>query len=216
MKVGDSLTAYRISMVFTHLYCTYWILALWGIQLKTFLFLTKINFFANFFYFFYTSMVGKGKITILDRIFANSELTTKKFKREIFENTLFKFSFCLSVAVNILYWSLNFLAPTMLGTTPTPVILDLFLHGGNLLVLFFDYLLDGNCDKGNHKLGKSFLFKFSVFYVLVQYLAYYFLSIEVYPLIGKLSIPQFSIVGVAGYGLFLLGHVVYEKVLVLR
>jgi hypothetical protein len=214
MKVGDSLTAYRISMVFTHLFCTLWILALWGLQLKTFLFLTKINFFTNFFYFFYTSMVGKGTLTILDRIFADAELSTNKFKREIFENTIFKFSFCLSVAVNILYWSVNFLAPTMLGTTPTPVVLDIFLHGGNLLVLFLDYLLDHKCDKGNHRLGKSFLLKFSVFYLLLQYLAFYFLSIEVYPMIAKLTVPQFSIVGVAGYGLFLVGHAVYEKVLV--
>lgn len=216
MKVGDSLTAYRITMVFTHLLCSSWVFAIWGVRLKTFLFLTKINFFTNFFYFLYTSYMGKRNLAKFDRLLTESESRNEKLRREIFENTLYKFSFCLSIAVNILYWSMNFLTPSMLGTTPTPVILDLFLHGGNLLVLFFDYLLDHNCDKGNHRVGKSFLFKFSIFYVLLQYLAYYTLSIEVYPLISKLTVPQFSIVAVAGFGLFMIGHVVYEKVLVLK
>jgi hypothetical protein len=216
MKVSDSLTAYRIIMVFIHLYCTSWIIELWGLRLKTFLFLTKINFFANFFYFFYTSFWGKRNLEILERSLTKSEKAQEKHRREIFENTLYKFSFCLSVAVNILYWSLNFLVPSMLGNTPTPVVLDLFLHGGNLLVLFFDYLLDHNCDKGNHRVGTSFLLKFSILYVFLQYLAFYTLSIEVYPLISKLTIPQFSMVAVSGFGLFMVGHVVYERVLVLK
>ncbi len=161
-------------------------------------------------------MIGKGNLEIFERFLTESEKTSKKQKRENFENTVYKFSFCLSIAVNILYWSLNFLAPSMLGNTPTPVVLDLFLHGGNLLVLFFDYLLDHNCDKGNHRVGKMFLFKFSILYVFLQYLVFYFLSIEVYPMIAKLTVPQFSMVAIAGFGLFMVGHVVYERVLVLK
>ena len=201
-------------MIITHLYFTFWIIEIWGIKLKTFLFLTKINFFSNFFYFTYTSLIGN--IQVRKNNLSDSEKLSEKFSRENFQNTLFKFSFCLSVGVNILFWTITIIDPSMLGNTPTPVVLELFLHGGNLLVLFVDYLLDKNIDKGNHRMGKSFLFKFSLFYILLQYAVYYFLSIEIYPMIGKITVPQFLMMGVAGYGLFYVGHVVYEKVLVYK
>jgi hypothetical protein len=218
MKVIDTLAAYRFIMVFLHLFFTSWILDVFGFKVRTFLFLTKINFFSNFYYFVYTSKILK---YVLKNFRTNviSEKIEKKSHREEKEatsNTIYKFCFCLSVAVVTLYWSINFLAPTLLGTTQIPLILDLFLHGGNLLVLFLDSLLDGKTDKRNHNLKTSFLFKFSVCYVFIQYLVYYTLSVEIYPMISKLSVPKFSMIGVAGYGLFMFGHLIYEKVLVGR
>ncbi len=214
MKVENSLTAYRAIMVFVHLFFSIWVFGIFGLGVKTFLFLTNMNFFANFYYFFYNSFIRNQSYRLADGLKSSYEKQKKKSLQEIFSNSLFKFCFCMGIAVNILYWSLNIFAPSLLGTTHMPIVLDLFLHGGNLLVLFVDYLLDEERDRGNHRMKTRDLLFFSVFYVVMQYVGYYSAGIEVYPLIAKLSVPQFSMLGVAGYGLFMTGHYIYERILV--
>jgi hypothetical protein len=217
MKRVGALNSYRMVMIFIHIYFTYWIINLWGLKLKTFLYLTKINFFLNFFYFFFRGIILSYMSYKFNEMPRDSEKYAerkeKMEKMEKFMNTTFKFSFCLSVVVNILYWSLVFFLPALLGDTPTPMTLDLFLHGGNLAVLLVDLIFNMNFNKDNHFLGKSFLINFTILYFFIQYFVYYTMNIEVYPMVSKLSIPQFSMVGVAGYGLFLIGDFAYETFL---
>ena len=207
-------------MIFLHIYFTYWIMNVWGLKLKTFLFLTKINFFVNLFYFFFRGIIVSYMSYKLNELPKNSQKLIEKSKKleemEKFMNTIFKFSFCLSVVVNILYWSLVLFLPKLLGDTPTPMTLDLFLHGGNLAVLVVDLIFNMKFNKDNHFLSKSFLLKFTVIYFCMQYFVYYTLNIEVYPMVSKLSLPQFSMVGVAGFGLFMVGDFVYENILYSR
>ena len=207
-------------MIFIHLYFTYWIFNHWGFRLKTFLYLTKINFFLNFFYFFSRGIIVSYMSYKLKELPKESTKYTQKSEKmdniEKFMNTTFKFSFCLSVVVNILYWSLVFFLPSMLGETPTPMTLDLFLHGGNLAVLLVDLIFNMKFNKDNHFLGKSFLIKFTILYFSMQYFVYYTMNIEIYPMVSKLSLSQYSMVALAGFGLFLIGDFFYETFLTSR
>lgn len=217
MKRVGLLNSLRMIMIFIHLFFTHWILDVWGFKIKTFLFLTKINFFVNFFYFFYSGIIVSYLTYKLSENIEGSETWIEKTiqleSHEKFANSCFKFGFCLSVVVNILYWSLYFFLPTMLGNTPTPAALDLFLHGGNMAVLVMDLILNKKFNKQHHFLSKSFLIKFTIFYFTLQYLVYYTFNIEIYPMVSKLSFPQFSLVGLAGFGLFSLGDLCYEVLL---
>jgi hypothetical protein len=143
-----------------------------------------------------------------------SENLIRLREKEAFAKKLFKFSFCLSVAVNILYWTINFICSEFLGTTPVPKALDLFLHGGNMAVILIDAFLNTQGNKERQLISSNFLVKFTIFYLSLQYLVYYTLNIEVYPMISKLSVPAYSLVNAAGYGLFFLGHFFHDKVLV--
>ena len=216
MKRVGVLNSLRMVMIFIHLYFTYWILDIWGFKLKTFLFLTKINFFVNFFYFFYTGIiVSYLSYKLNEEAIDSAEYTLKSIRleeHERFVNSTFKFSFCLSVAVNILYWSLVFFSPNMLGTTATPVLLDVFLHGGNMAVLLIDLIFNKKFNR-QHFVSKAFLIKFTIFYFTLQYVVFYTMNIEIYPMVSRLSLPQFSLVGLAGFGLFSIGDIVYESCL---
>jgi len=217
MKRVGALNSLRIVMIFIHLYFMYWILNIWGFKLKTFLFLTKINFFVNFFYFFYTGIIVSYLSYKLNEVERGTPCYYVKKRlvenHERFVNSTFKFSFCLSVAVNILYWSLFFFMPGMLGNTPTPFLLDVFLHGGNMGVLLIDLICNGKFNCREHSITKAFLIKFTCFYFALQYAVFYTMNIEIYPMVSKLSLPQFSLVGLAGFGLFSIGDIVYENYL---
>lgn len=195
----DTLNTYRVIMIGVHVVFTMWILNIWGFQLKTFLFLTKINFFLNFFYFFYTGLIV---IYIL-----------KEKYDEKLTNSIFKFSFCLSVAVLILYWTIVFCAPQLMGNAPTPLALDLFLHGGNMFVLLGDCYLSGKDSYKENHISRNFLILFTVSYFLMQYFVYYTLEIEIYPMVSKLSPPLFAMVGVTGFGLFSIGDFFFDRIL---
>ena len=217
MKRVGALNSLRMVMIFIHLFFTHWILDVWGFKLKTFLFLTKINFFVNFFYFFYTGIIVSFLTYKLNEEIKDSHKWQQKANhledQEKFANSCFKFSFCLSVVVNILYWSLFFFLPNLLGSTKTPVLLDLFLHGGNMAVLVIDLIFNRKFNKQHNRMSKSFLIKFTFFYFAMQYLVYYTMNIEIYPMVSKLSLPQYSLVGLAGFGLFSLGDLCYEAFL---
>jgi hypothetical protein len=215
MKRVDVLNTYRLIMMFVHLFFAHWIIDIWGFRLKTFLFLTKINFFTNFVYFFYTGIILNYisyKINTEEKFQTPENL--QKFREQVnISNKIFKFSFCLSVVVVFLYWSLFLFAPSMLGDTPTPFVLELFLHGGNMAVLFMDAIFNSKENKEKNSISYAFFIKFTILYFMVKYFVYYTWNIQVYPMISKLSVPQYSMIGAAGYGLFLIGHVFHDKVL---
>ncbi len=217
MKRVGLLNSYRLIMVFVHMFFTHWIIDIWGFKLKTFLFLTKINFFTNFLYFFYTGTVisyisYKVNDAETDKSIKPNFSQEELLNQELFSNTLFKFSFCLSIAVNVLYWGLYFFMPNMLGDAPTPLLLELFLHGGNMGVLLVDAILN-KANRGRNLISTNFFIKFTTAYFLMQYFVYYTMNIEVYPLVSKLSFPHFTIVGVIGFGLFMTGRFLHDNMM---
>lgn len=190
----------RIFLALIHIIVFLWIIRVWGLQLKIFLFLTNINFFLNSFYFIY--------LTTYAYIPNKYRLSNNKL------DEIFEFSFCLSIAVIIMYWGLFLFMPAFLGSTATPVVLDVFLHGGNLMVLIMDAFLIKKIEKKqSNSIDFRFLFKFTVFYMILQYFVYYTLDIEVYPLISKVSAVMFSFISLAGYGLFVIGNILYRTIL---
>jgi hypothetical protein len=193
------LLCYRLLALMTHIYVAKWIFDIWGFKLRTFCFLTKINFFLNMGYFAYALCI-------------NYHYETKSNHQKT-ANSLFKLCYSLAIVVLILYWSLCFFFPNMLGTTQIPMLLDLFLHGGNLVVLMLDYFIDfERQEKKNTYLNKSFLFKLSIFYITLLYLLYYFMNIEVYPLVSKMNFIQYGAFCLGGSGLFLVGQSVFDLI----
>ncbi len=190
---------YRLITLIIHVYFAKWIFDIWGLKIKTFFFLTKINFFMNICYFAYS-------------LHANT--SDDRRKRHIKNvHSIFNFSFCLAIVVIIMYWGILLASPNLMGDTPTPIVLDLFLHGGNLLVLGLDYILDHNkMDKKKTHVSKEFLIKFAFFYLLLLYVLYYTINVEIYPLVSKLSAVQFGILGCCGSGLFLVGQKIFDLV----
>jgi hypothetical protein len=189
---------YRLVALMTHLYIAKWIFDIWGFRLRTFCFLTKINFFLNMFYFAYALGIN---------------YHYEKAKHANVINSLFKICYSLAVVVLILYWSLCFFLPNMLGTTQIPFVLDLFLHGGNLIVLMLDYFIDlERIEKKKTILDKGFLFKLSITYITLLYLLYYFMNIEVYPLVSKMTIAQYFGFCLGGSGLFLTGQYIFDLI----
>jgi len=170
----------------------------------------------NFFYFSYTGLLlGYLSHKVENEERFNTALNRKRVRdNEILSSRLFMFSFCLSVAVNILYWSLVFINPSFFGDNPTPFLLEIFLHGGNMVVLLADKTLNSHRTKEKNLISQNFLLKFTFAYIMMQYLIYYTLNIEVYPMISKLTLPQFSMIGAAGYGLFMIGHFFHERIMV--
>jgi hypothetical protein len=194
---------YRLLALLTHIFFAKWIFDIWGFKLRTFCFLTKINFFANLIYFAYA-------LCIKFHYGTNSKDCDHHQK---YVNSLFKFSYSLAIVVLVLYWSLCFFFPTMLGTTEIPVILDLFLHGGNLIVLMLDYFIDlERSEKKNNYINRSFLLKFSLTYMTMLSLLYYFVDIEVYPLVSKMNFMQYLLFCAGGSALFQTGHYIFDLV----
>jgi hypothetical protein len=83
-----------------------------------------------------------------------------------------------------------------------------------MAVLIVDSILNTQCYKEKNLISSNFLIKFTMIHFSIQYLVYYTLNIEVYPMISKLSIPQYSLFGAAGYGLFLIGHFFHDNILI--
>ncbi len=190
---------YRLITLIIHVYFAKWILDIWGFKIKTFFFLTKINFFMNILYFSYSLYTN-----------VNEERRKTHIKNV---HSIFKFSFCLAIVVITMYWGIILTSPNLMGNTDTPIILDLFLHGGNLLVLSLDYIMDHNkVDKKSTHINREFLIKFAFFYILLLYVLYYTINVEIYPLVSKLNFLQFGILGCCGSGLFLVGQKIFDLV----
>ncbi len=81
------------------------------------------------------------------------------------------------------------------------------------MVLLGEYLINRNPAMKDTSINPRFLKLFTIGYFIVQYLAYYGLGIVVYPMITKLTIPQFSMFGVVGYGLFRTGQLAFDRLL---
>jgi hypothetical protein len=206
----NSSAIFRLVMCIIHFYFTIWIFQIWGFKIKTFLFMTNISFFLNYFYFGIKALFTFRIQDVIDFPEGMNFLNTEKFS-----NSLLKFCFSLSIVVIILYWALIIFAPDLLNGTDTPLVLDFFLHGGNLTVLVIDCMLNKFKVYVDHQnITINLLMKISIGYILIQYFVYYTMNIEVYPLISKLNFIQFSIFGMVGFFLLGLSSTIFDKIYV--
>ena len=208
---------YRKAALVTHLYFCTIIIEIWGFQLKTFLFLTKINFFLNIFIFSYLIL---NSYLHFDQTNPNNILP-KKVKHpnktiefiyiySITEMTMIKVSFCLSLGVNILYWLILYLSNDFMGTTDTPLYVEYFLHGGNTVVILLECFFNKKSVHNNVNLTDKAAILFGFFYVSLKYLVYYTMDLQIYPMISKLSIPAYYSLVILGYIIYLLGCFIYK------
>lgn len=186
----------RLLFLLGQIYILTWVLHIWGIQIKFFLFMTLISYHLNTFYFFFSTMnnylpngikVSYGKL-----------------------NTVFRFNFTLATVVTIMYWGIQLADPTMMGDADYPLYVDLYLHGGNLLVLIIDRTIIDRDHRFEHRVTTFVLLVFSLFYFITIILCYHLTGVAVYPLIAKLNLKGLSILYVAGFLLFQCGNIVYS------
>jgi len=189
----------RLIIFFIHLYYFRMILQVFGFHPKIFLFLTTITFYINAGYFFIT--------------FANAVL--HKYQQTILIkqckiNTIFRLGFTMSTVVVILYWAIYFSNPTMLGDSEYPLHFDLFLHGGNLVVLVVDRIFIDREHRYEIRINNKVLLAIPICYFSTVYSIYLWTGFAVYPLFSKLCFYKLQVLLLAGYLLFLAGNAVYK------
>jgi hypothetical protein len=215
---------FRLFALLIHLYYLIMIIKIWGIKIKTFLFLTKINFFVNCFLFSYLFVNSLFKFDLRENYFesGSNEVSQNKkeeryipLKEKFFfyskrEMTLIKVSFALSVCVNILYWVILYLKKDFMGDTDVPMDVEYFLHGGNFVVILLECFfnrksLHNKIDlKSNHVIFSAFT------YITLKYVVYFTMDIQIYPMISKLSVPLYYMLAVIGFGLYLLSCGIFK------
>jgi len=187
---------------------------IWGIKLKTFLFLTKINFFTNFLLFIYLNL---NTLLNFDKrpeiIFTKNTKDTKDTKNSNKnfvhiqytqnEMSLIRAGFSFSVIVNFLYWSILFFKPDFMGNSDTPMHVELFLHGGNSLVILIEGFLNKKSLHENVKFGSLGVLSFAFGYITVKYVVYYLYDLQIYPMISKLSVFKYYCLAFIAYFMYL-------------
>lgn len=210
---------YRLFALLLHIYYLIMIFQIWGIKIKTFLFLTKINFFLNCYLFAYLFLNSIYKFEPRGKTLSESKNTleakTKKASlNPLFytkkEMTLIKVSFALSIGVNVLYWSIMYFKRDFIGDTETPAHVDLFLHGGNSVVILFECFLNRNSLHNKIDLNSKHVLVFSFAYITLKYLVYFGFDVQIYPMISKLSVPVYYLLALIGYLLYLLSSLIFK------
>jgi len=179
-----------------HMFFFSWIALYFGIKAQTFFYMTNISFFLNF-----------GYVTLSFMKKAGIFLSSKDIR-----DAFFKAGFCLAVPVNILFWGLMIYDQSMLmrDGVQIPVLLNIFLHGGNLIILIFD-----SAFVSKHYQSKSFdwfgMLLFSIFYSAFLYFLFLGFEIVIYPLVSQLTLISYMIFVVIGFFFFMTGNLVHGR-----
>ena len=189
----------RLTILCVHLFYYTMVLETWGLSIKIFLYLTLFSFYLNMNYF----------IMALLNSFLNYRYNMIIMK-QVNINTVFRLGFTVSTVVIILYWGIYLHDPTLLGDGSLPLHFDLFLHGGNLLVLIIDKTLIDPQHGYEEKINFKVLLVIAVGYFVLVYLTFLVTGIAIYPLFAKLNPPQLLVLLGAGYSLFLTGDLIYK------
>lgn len=193
---------FRFIALLLHLYVSYRILEIWGFKVRTFLFLTKMNFFLNFAIFSYLGLNSHYKFDKRPEIVEKDDKKGKEKKYFLYtkiEMTMIRVSFSISIAVNLLYWSIMYFKRDFMGDTDTPVFVEAFLHGGNTFFILLECLLNRKSIHNNIDLNSKHVIIFGLLYVTLKYFVYYTIDVQIYPMISKLSVPQYYLFVVVGY-----------------
>lgn len=192
----------RLLILLIHFYYFTFIIDTWGVSPEIFLFLTTITFFINTSYF--TLTLGN---SILHKF--NNSVIVLQCKI----HTIFRLGFTMSNVVIILYWGIYWHDPNMLGEKELPFHFDLFLHGGNLVVLIIDRVMVDQEHRYEKRLNSKVLLVIAVAYFAVIYSVFLLTGFAVYPLIAKLGFTQLLVLLSAAYGLFLIGNQIYKLII---
>ena len=214
----DNLTSkfFRIICLILHIYYCYMIYIIWGFKLKTILFLTKINFFINFFLFIYLNL---NTITGFDK---RPEIIEEDLKKEIKvthiqyssnEMSLIRAGFSFSIIVNFLYWSILFFKPDFMGNSETPMHVELFLHGGNSIVILMEGYLNKKSLHENVKFGSLGVLAFAFSYITVKYIVYFMYDLQIYPMISKLNAFYYYCLGFVAYFIYLFSLFIFRNLI---
>lgn len=194
--------AVRLLLVLIHAYYYIMVLKTWGLTIKICLFMTLISFYLNFNYF---------TLCLLNSFCHNfyNRIVIKQCNL----NTLFRAAFTISNVVVIMYWGIYFHDETLLGDTPLRLDFDLFLHGGNVIVLIIDRIFIDKEHRFESNITKRTLFFISICYFAIIYSTFLCLGVPVYPLIAKLNLIQLGVLVLISYVLLLIGNFIYETLM---
>ena len=197
---------FRIICLILHVYYCYMIITIWGIKLKTFLFLTKINFFINFFLFIYLNLNTILKFDKRSKILVKNSKNEENIHTQYTcnEQSLIRAGLSFSFIVNFLYWSIMYLAPDFMGDGNTPMDVELFLHGGNTIVILLEGLLNKKSLHEDVRFGSIGVLLFAFGYISVKYVVYYLYDLQIYPMISKLAVHKYYCLAFIAYFMYLL------------
>jgi hypothetical protein len=221
--MNNSLSKFfHILFLIVHLYYCYMIFLIWGIKVKTFLFLTKINFFINFALFIYLNLntflnFDKREEISYNQTNKNSTKENEKEKNLTYyqytcnEMSLIRAGFSFSLTVNFLYWSILYFRPDFMGDGNIPSHVDLFLHGGNSIVILIESFLNKKSLHDNVRFGSLGVLAFAFGYISIKYIVYFYYDLQIYPMISKLSMSYYYCLAFVAYFWYLISVLIFRK-----
>lgn len=207
---------FRFLSLIVHSYYCFMVFKIWGVKIRTFLFLTKINFFINFFLFIYLNLNSflqfDSRPEILEKSEKNSTEKAQKIHIQYTKNemSLIRAGFSFSLTVNFLYWTIILFKPDFMGTGNTPIDVELFLHGGNSLVILLEGYLNKKSLHENVRFGSLGVILFAFFYITLKYIVYYLYDIQIYPMISKLNVVYYYCLGIIAYFMYLISVMIFR------
>jgi len=97
-----------------------------------------------------------------------------------------------------------------MGDTETPFDVDLFLHGGNFVVIVLECFLNRSSLHNKIDLNSKHVIVFSLVYISLNYLVYFYFDLQIYPMISMLSVPAYYLFALIGYLLYLLSSLIFK------
>jgi hypothetical protein len=169
---------------------------------KNILFLTIFSLFCNLFFYIIKSLMH-----FKDNILSGNQ-----------EKNFFRFIFCLSFLVFVLYWGM--ILSNRDGVIPQgvfiPPILDFLIHGGNFLINLFTHTIILGKNEENLNYSWRFHFFISLFYTTFYKIIYFVFDYSVYPIIAIMDIKLYIFLNFVGINLLILGEYLFFKGLKIR
>jgi len=172
------------------------IFRVWGVQPKTFLFLTHLTFFFNLFYYLRVSLAI---IKVLDHDYR--------------EDIYYKVGFVFSFLVGFMYWMMYLQDPSLVNEKGYKIIfiLDFFLHGGNFILYLLEHFLftkHSSCDF----IGPYFIAAIVLLYCAMLYTLYFAARYAIYPFLNEYKLVDFIALPIMGTGIALFGLFLHNVV----
>jgi hypothetical protein len=169
------------------------------------LYLTNMSFYLNMIYYTWMLLTDHG-------IFHNSKYFNKNT-----EAAYFKFSYCLSFVVFLMYWGMVFANPDLFGPgrLKIPYFLDLFLHGANYVLNLVEILVV-NHKENSRKVGWQTYLAFTIFYGILLQTVYAVTEIAVYPFVKNLTLVNFFVLNSISFTLVMIGDLSYKGIHILK
>ena len=129
------------------------------------------------------------------------------------ESEIFRFNFCLSFLVFVLYWGMYFTNRdgVLARNRVVPPVLDFLLHGGNFFANLFTHIKLMEKNEVNLNISWKFFISFSFLYTSFYKIIYFIFDFPVYPLVSKMNLKIFILLSFIGSCLLILGEYLFLK-----